>query len=149
MVSAVSPAYNYAGFGIGFTDGTKVQMIANGFNNGSALRLLNFTSPTVFGSDATTSQIWAFTNNALWYQISDDGTSVYFRQSADGVNFSLVYSVTKATGFLGAAGYTNVGFFLDVEGVAQAGGHELHARPLAGRKGRWARKGVWAHAQGR
>lgn len=121
LFSVAIPASNYSGAGICFSDGTKVQAMAVGMNNGSVNRVVAFTSPSIFSADSTASQFWFFSASSVWMRVKDDGTNIYFYHSGDGVNWNLRYSVAKASGFLGASGYTKVGFMLDVEGTAQAG----------------------------
>jgi hypothetical protein len=43
-------------------------------------------------------------------QLEDDGTDIFFRCSAHGDNFVDLYTVAKASGFLGSGGYSNVFF---------------------------------------
>ena len=47
------------------------------------------------------------TRTDCWFQIRDDGTTVYFYMSNDGINFLLAYSVLKSGGALSA--YNRVG----------------------------------------
>lgn len=58
-----------------------------------------------------------FRSNApFWFKISDDGTTVHFYESNEGVVWDQLYSVAKASGFLGTSGYNQIG--LDVNGEA-------------------------------
>jgi hypothetical protein len=52
----------------------------------------------------------------LWMQIKDDGTTVSFAFSQDGKSFLTLFSVAKASGFLGATGYSNIIFFVNPQG---------------------------------
>jgi len=45
-----------------------------------------------------------------WFGLRDDGTSIFFEISPDGVTWDTVYTVTKAAGYLGATGYNEVWF---------------------------------------
>lgn len=45
-----------------------------------------------------TANIWF--SHPFWYQIEDDGTSVWFRQSFDGVCFHQMFTCLKSAGFL-------------------------------------------------
>lgn len=47
-------------------------------------------------------------NNIIFFRVHDDGTNVSFSMSLDGVNFDTVYTVAKASGFLGASGYSHL-----------------------------------------
>lgn len=115
------PAFNYSGAGLLFSDGTKIQTIFVGNNGGPQIRVAGFNSPTSFNAASTTDQFWYWSPSATWLRISDNGTTVSFFHSTDGVNFNLRYSVAKSSGFLGASGYSRIGFMLDPEGTAQAG----------------------------
>lgn len=104
---------DYSYNALGFYDGTnKMQFISiiPLPTGGPTLYVQGWNTPTTYTTNFF-SGAGAFSQQA-WFQISDDGTSVYFRYSNDGVNFMTAYSETKASGFLGASGYSNVGFFL-------------------------------------
>jgi hypothetical protein len=115
------PYTNFASVGIGFTDATKYQVIMCGYSNSLAFRVINYNSVTSFNAAATADQAWFFNPTACFLRIADDGTNVTFLHSPDGVNFNLRYSVAKSSGFLGGSGYTNVCFFIDMEGTAPSG----------------------------
>lgn len=89
---------------IGFSDGTKYQfMYASGsqilVNSNSALGTFVANNATISGQ--------AFAGY-VWLQIEDNGTTVYWRWSYNGVNWHTAYSVAKSSGYLGASGYTRV-----------------------------------------
>lgn len=97
----------------GYTDGTKYQgiMIAGQTNSpGNALYVASFTTNQVQASTQFTSGSQNKPPMMMWVEVSDDGTNVHFAVSMDGFNFTEVYSVAKASGFLGAAGYSNIFF---------------------------------------
>lgn len=54
-------------------------------------------------------------------RMANNGTNITFSTSNDGITWVTVYTVAKASGFLGASGYTNVGFFVN-EQVMGSGG---------------------------
>lgn len=43
----------------------------------------------------------------IWVKLGDDGTNVTMALSPDGCQFGTVYTVAKASGYLGATGYSN------------------------------------------
>ncbi len=106
-------ANNYCCVGIGFTDGTKLQVVSLG-TTGMApnLGVANWDSVTSFNSNVGTN-VPMPVPDTLWLEIADDGTTVYFQYSYDGYNFIPLYSVAKSAGFLGSGGYTNVGVLLN------------------------------------
>lgn len=134
-VSAPSTPYSYtihsritpAGFvanagntfctaGLGWYDGTaKLEVLVWSYNGsaGPTFYVQDYTSfnGTVTNPFSGTGNLALM--NDLWMQIRDDGTTVYYKVSYDGVNFFTVYSVAKASGFLGASGYKNPGLFAD------------------------------------
>jgi hypothetical protein len=115
LVTATRNTLNGAFVGIGWYDGTaKVQPIGI-FNNGSGLQLIavrQYNTPTSSPGISFQSGLNGY-SVPVWFQIRDDGTSVYFSFSYDGANFFQVYTTTKASGFLGASGYSNVIFLAD------------------------------------
>lgn len=109
------PWANFVGFGPCWCDGTKYECGLIGSNSGQMYRIGKFNSATSFNSAINLDWNGAIAS-IIWVRVKDDGTTVYHYTSADAVNWNLKYSVARASGFLGSSGYTNVGFFLDVEG---------------------------------
>ncbi len=99
---------NFSAAGLGWYDGTKVQGLWLATSTGFKLVGYQFTTVTAFASGAFTNLICG--TIPVWLQIRDDGTNIYKDISYDGENFKNVFSVAKASGFLGSGGYTNVGF---------------------------------------
>jgi hypothetical protein len=93
--------------GLGWTDGTKIQFIFH--NNGATdphMYVQAYSNPTTFSATSATGSVLSGTT--VWVKIRDDGTNVYFSDSVDGVNFTTIYQVAKASGFLGATGYSHI-----------------------------------------
>jgi hypothetical protein len=109
----------FQGVGLGWTDGTKAQLmtLVSTTNQASNLTVDNWNTNSSFNSSA-----YSGNKNELavpiWMQIRDDGTNVFFKASTDGVNFSTLYTVAKSSGFLGASGYSNVIFFINAASAA-------------------------------
>jgi len=119
LVAATRSSNSYNAIGIGWYDGTaKLETISFGTVNGgaNAIGVSRFNSYSSWNSNDFTGA-----NNAhsqpIWFQLQDDGTNVSFAFSQDGANFLTVYSVAKASGFLGASGYSNVVFYVDPRGT--------------------------------
>lgn len=112
LVAVNIDATGYAQIGLAFSDGTKQSNIC--FTtigaNGAGLYLQNWSNATTYVSTNYQSNRMNL-SNPVWMQIADDGTNVYFRYSADGSSYITLYSIDKASGYLGATGYSNVGFF--------------------------------------
>lgn len=105
------------GIGIGWYDGTaKLHVLSFTLNTSyPVLQVNKWTSATAFSANDFASAINAFPQ-PLWLQIKDDGTNVSFSFSQDGTFFVTLFSVAKASGFLGATGYSNVVFFVNPQG---------------------------------
>lgn len=117
LIAATRSSNSFSGVGIGWYDGVgKLQTIFFTTNNGGGniIQLINWNSIT---SNTVVSQTF---NNAysqpIWLQIQDDGTSVTLGVSQDGANFLSFPSIVKSSGFLGANGYSNIGFFINPQG---------------------------------
>jgi hypothetical protein len=93
---------------LGWSDGTKTQIgYATKFgeaNVGLAF-VISYSSVGVFNATHYNTA-HGVAGNLLWQEINDDGTTVTFRVSTDGINYANTYSVAKASGYLGASGYT-------------------------------------------
>lgn len=114
LIGATRATSNGGCVGIGWYNGTaKVQAIClYNFTSGPQINVRQYTSPTVLAGTNYTSGLNTFTA-PIWFRIADDGTGVSFAISQDGANFLPVFSTAKATGFLGATGYSNLLFFID------------------------------------
>lgn len=92
---------------VGWYDGTnKCQFM---LNNGQQIAVQAWSTPTAFNSQQFSQSTNEIGGN-FWYGIHDDGTNVSFEISQDGVNFVALYTVAKASGYLGSGGYSNVFF---------------------------------------
>jgi hypothetical protein len=111
-------ANGYLSAGMGWTDGTKAQ-VATPLLFGSATVPQNFLQVANYATFATgavivsgTSYYTAGTLASLWLRIADDGTNISYAIGYDGITFSTIYSIAKASGYLGSGGYSNVGVWL-------------------------------------
>jgi hypothetical protein len=118
---------NNANFGLGWTNGTASQMLAiatqapasiGGSGQTIWANIQNFSN---FTTQASTSNLFyiptGISPGDAWLRIADDGTNVSALMSVDGVTFVAIMPATAKSGaYLGASGYTNVGFFLDAIG---------------------------------
>lgn len=95
---------------LGWYDGTKIQCIAH---YGTTLYVVGYTSLT---AGAAASSVMTSSNieppELSWFRLEDDGTNVSFYYVPGGSPSSkwLLYSVAKASGYLGSSGYTNLFF---------------------------------------
>lgn len=105
------------GIGIGWYDGTaKLHLLSFTISSSQPRFFVNkWTNVTTFSAADFSSAANAY-SQPLWMRIRDDGTTVSFAFSNDGATFLTVFSVAKASGFLGATGYSNVVFFVNPQG---------------------------------
>jgi hypothetical protein len=118
---------SYNGVYFGWYDGTaKLHIMHYQSVNGgaSAIGVGRWSSPTTYVTGDFQSANNAFAQ-PIWFQIQDDGTNISFGFSQDGANFLPVYSVAKASGYLGASGYSNVVFIVDPRGTSRTLGTVL------------------------
>ncbi len=106
------------GIGIGWYDGTaKLHVLSYTLNAGGApiFQVNKWTNATTFSASDFTSSNNNFAQ-PIWLQIKDDGTTVSFAFSQDGSFYVTLFSVAKASGFLGSTGYSNLVFFVNPQG---------------------------------
>jgi len=102
---------NPAGFSgpiFGWSDGTKAHVVGLNGSSTDGLTVHTWTNSTTYGSNLVT--MANFPQSFVWLQLWDDGTNIVFQFSQDGVNFITIYTIARASGFLGSAGYTNIIF---------------------------------------
>lgn len=85
-------------------------------SGGFQQRIFNATSATSVVSFVNQSAAYIRQTGAgiPWFlRLQDDGTTVTYSISFDGIAYTTVYSVAKASGFLGAGGYSRIGFMIN------------------------------------
>jgi hypothetical protein len=120
LAAATRNSNSFSEVGIGWYDGSaKLHLFAITTNGGAAntLTVTRWNSVTSFNNSDFSAAANAY-SQPIWFEIKDDGTNVSFGFSQDGANFLPVYSVAKASGFLGATGYSSVVFFVDARGAS-------------------------------
>jgi hypothetical protein len=121
LIAATRSSNNYSAVGIGWYDGASkihVMDIATASGGANFVEVTQWNSPTSFNATPYASPVNAFAQ-PIWMQIADDGTNVSFAFSQDGANFLPISTVAKASGFLGASGYSNVFFFVNPRGTSR------------------------------
>jgi hypothetical protein len=107
-ISAANSSSNNASYGIGFRDGTGklevFQFIT--FSSGCEVTVSKWTNSTTpssnpFSGSASISNCDPVLKQPTVMQIQDDGTTIYFQTSIDGVNFYTLYSESR-TSFFGS-----------------------------------------------
>jgi hypothetical protein len=118
LIAATRNSNNFSGAGIGWYDGSnKLHVMSLTINNGAAARLEveKWNTTTSFNNIDIASSTNAF-SQPIWFRIQDDGTNVSFAFSQDGASFLPLFSVAKASSWLGTSGYNNVLFFSNPQG---------------------------------
>jgi len=112
LIAATRASTNYSGVGIGWYDGVNKLHIINYVTqggNGPFFQIAKFSNPTTSaGVDVGSST--NYFSQPIWLQIRDDGANISFAFGQDGVNFIPLFATSKASGYLGASGYSNVIF---------------------------------------
>ena len=73
--------------------------------------VLTYASP---GSSPGVAASPAFSVTGLtWFQYQDDGTNITFSYSLDGVYWVQIYTVSKASSYLGSSDFAYIGFGLE------------------------------------
>ena len=105
LVSISCPPGDYPAARLGFINPTTGRASLFSLLAHGTLYVTNLSSPnSVAGAMATVSVAGT---RVLWLRLSDDGSSLHFSYSWDGVNFVELYSVSRSSAY---AGYTHVFF---------------------------------------
>jgi hypothetical protein len=72
-----------------------------------AFNVQRYSAPNTFVSQDAAKTIYGIAS-PYWIGLEDDGTNASIELSVDGVNFMTIYTVAKASGYLGSTGYANI-----------------------------------------
>ena len=116
-------ANSFSSQGIGWTDGTKYELMTF-YNNAGAqnrINVANYSNTTTFVTEPVAAfDIGAVTPHGPFFMaLNDDGTNITFQISTDSVYWWNLYTVAKSAGYLGSSGYGTTVFCVD--GVGSAG----------------------------
>lgn len=117
LIAATRNSNSANGIGIGWYDGTaKLHVLSYYLQSGvPAMQVSRWTNATTFSANDYTGPAIPLAQ-PIWLQIRDDGTNASFAFSQDGTSFVPLFSVAKASGYLGATGYSNLVFFVNPQG---------------------------------
>lgn len=106
---------------LGWYDGSAKMQGARLILNNNTLQLwvTSFTNLTTYNSNQV-GPLQAV-GPVFWLKIKDDGTNVSLFGSTDGVSFGQIYTVAKASGFLGSNGYLNICFGVEANATTGFG----------------------------
>jgi hypothetical protein len=80
-----------------------------GHNNSWSWFIQNWFDPNTVEEQVTEQQSGSLP--FVWMRYTDDGTTIAYLASSDGINYATIYTVAKSSGFLPADGYNNLGIF--------------------------------------
>jgi hypothetical protein len=123
---------NAFGAVFGWYDGTKIEVIALYNRAGGAagsepqINVLDYATLTSAAGAANVRFAGSTRLTRAWFSITDDGTNVTFKYLPEGnaANAETLYTVAKASGYLGASGYSSICF-----GVARRGAGSIVTLP--------------------
>jgi hypothetical protein len=121
LVAGTRSSNSFNSVGLGWYDGTSKFHVMDllTLNGGpNVVEVTQWNSPTSYNGTPYVSPSNAY-SQPIWMQIADDGTNVSFAFSNDGANYLPIFTVAKASGFLGAAGYGNIVFFVIPRGTSR------------------------------
>jgi len=104
LVSISCKPGDYPAARLGFINPTTGLTSLFGFLANGTLGVSNFSAPN---SGVTMTTVSVAGTRVLWLRLSDDGSSLHFSYSWDGVNFVELYSVSRSSAY---AGYTHIFF---------------------------------------
>ena len=105
LVSISSQPGDYPAARLGFINPTTGRTSFFGFLANGTLGASNFSAPS--SPAGTMASVSVAGTRVLWLRLSDDGSSLHFSYSWDGVNFVELYSVSRSSAY---AGYTHIFF---------------------------------------
>lgn len=85
--------------------------IPSRYYSSTAFEIMTWSAPTTrvsTGGFKNAMSAQNFANGFVWVGMRDDGTNVHWDMSSDGVNWFELYSISKASGYLGSSGYNEV-----------------------------------------
>ena len=118
IIFTTGASFTQALFGLGWFDGTRSESTVMTYSPTStpflgsvgAQNVASFTSTGAAAGGVGGSGLFNASN--FWMRIADDGTNASYALSLDGVFYVPIYSVAKASGYLGSSGYINPGIWL-------------------------------------
>ena len=105
LVSISCKSGDYPAARLGFIDTTTGRTSIFGFCANGTLSVANFSAPNSQANNMASVSVAG--TRVLWLRLSDDGSSLHFSYSWDGVNFVELYSVSRSSSY---AGYTHIFF---------------------------------------
>jgi hypothetical protein len=123
LTTMPAPAANYAGNGIVVAASTTGNAMWFGTFYDSEYYFLAYewATPSSLGSSLYFATSGVFQGSPyVWLRYKDDGTNLYFSYSYDGIVFIQLYTVSKASSYLGSGGFNYLGYIIEPQSVAMA-----------------------------
>ena len=105
LVSISCQPGDYPAARLGFINPTTGRTSSFGLCSNETLGVSNFSAPSSWAGHLAMVSVAG--TRVLWLRLSDDGSSLHFSYSWDGVNFVELYSVSRSSAY---AGYTHIFF---------------------------------------
>lgn len=105
--------------GAGWYDGTKLHILEMAYASGWVFAVGKWTNVTTVSANDVLSSLNVMPEPMIWLHLVDDATNVKFGFSRSGVaeDSHILFSVAKASGHLGATGYSNIGWCANSRGA--------------------------------
>jgi hypothetical protein len=75
------------------------------------LDVYSFSNPSTYV--ATLASVASFYSPYVWLKLVDDGTNISLYRGVDRNSWELIYTVSKASSYLGASGFNYLGAFIE------------------------------------
>ena len=119
-----TPASDYGGAGIAIATSTTGNAMwfgylhYSGFSPTWGLVVYTYSNPGSTGSNLVFSNTGAVSSAPVWLRMHDDGTNITYYVSPDGSTWTTVYTVAKASSYLGSSGFDYLGFVVQPQSAA-------------------------------
>lgn len=129
-IAGIVPTGGYLDVAMGWTDGTKAQVLEmlaplTSTNMVQSWQVSTYSAFATYVAAVGSLYYSIMSSNNMWLRIADNGTIVSFALSSDGVSFVTVYSVAKSSGYLGTSGYANALFGINSGALGNGGSQNL------------------------
>lgn len=122
ILGAITSDGNYGGaMAIGWRDASSGKleflMMSYGANNSGTYVVQQQSSFSNYYANVEVSYYGMYPKYPTWMQIADDGINIRYSYSTDGINFTNIFSGTKAGSYLGGTGYNQLMWFSSTGGM--------------------------------
>jgi hypothetical protein len=108
----IASTFNLIGFMAATSTSGKVMLFGVRWNGAWQVTVLNYNSFSSFNAFALAAT-GIPASPFIWLRYKDDGTNIFFYISMDGIYFNQMYTVSRASSFLGSSGFSLLGLSID------------------------------------